>query len=179
MATRCSIATRSPITVTMRDMRGSNSTPAAANGAARGGRPPWNGRAKVLILLHVLLLIYSLSGIFSKTAAAQPFLSLQFIGLYGGMLLILFVYAIGWQQIIKRMPLTLAFMNKAVTIVWGVLWGFLLFDERITVGKVIGALLVIAGVMLFAKADGEAGDADFVGAADAQKGIREESVSRL
>lgn len=69
------------------------------------------------------------------------------------MLLVLLVYALGWQQVIKRIPLTLAFMNKAVTIVWGILWGFLLFGEQVNVGKVVGAILVIAGVVLFAKAD--------------------------
>lgn len=110
-------------------------------------------RMKVLICLHILLLVYSLSGVFSKTAASQPFLSLPFMGLYGGMLLILCIYAIGWQQIIKRMPLTLAFMNKAVTIAWGILWGFLLFGEQVSAGKIVGAVLVIAGVVLFAKAD--------------------------
>lgn len=114
-----------------------------------------NGRAKVLIALHILLLVYSASGIFSKTAASQPFFSLPFVGLYGGMLLVLFVYALGWQQIIKRIPLTLAFMNKAVTIVWGILWGFLLFGEQINVGKIIGAVFVIAGVILFANAEGK------------------------
>lgn len=115
----------------------------------------FNKRAMVLICLHLLLLIYSLSGIFSKTAASKPFLSMSFIALYGFMLLVLFVYAIGWQQIIKRLPLTLAFMNKAVTIVWGVVWGCFFFGEELNVGKMLGAALVVIGVILFAKADGE------------------------
>ena len=119
-----------------------------------GARKHFNKRAMVLICLHVLLLIYSLSGIFSKTAAAKPFLSMPFIVLYGCMLLVLFVYAIGWQQVIKRLPLTLAFMNKAVTIVWGVVWGCFFFGEELNVGKMLGAALVVIGVIVFAKADG-------------------------
>lgn len=120
-----------------------------------GARKPFNKRAVVLICLHVLLLIYSLSGIFSKTAASKPFLSMPFIVLYGCMLLVLFVYAIGWQQVIKRLPLTLAFMNKAVTIVWGFVWGCFFFGEELNVGKMLGAALVVIGVIIFAKADGE------------------------
>ena len=78
-----------------------------------------NSRAKTLIALHLLLLVYSLSGIFSKNAAHEPFLSPMFILLYGGMLAILFIYAIGWQQILKRLSLSMAFANKAVTVIWG------------------------------------------------------------
>ena len=114
-----------------------------------------NKRALTLLALHLLLLVYSFSGCFSKTAAGQPFLSLKFILLYGGTLVILAVYALGWQQIIKRLPLTTAFANKAVTVVWGIVWGALFFGEAIPPGKLAGAALNIGGVVLFVKADGE------------------------
>lgn len=114
------------------------------------------GKVKVLFLLHLMLMIYSMSGICSKMAAKQEFLSLSFCFYYGIIILLLGFYAIGWQQIIKRLPLTTAFANKAVTVVWGLIWGFVFFQEPITLKKVLGALLVIAGVVLYAKADGEA-----------------------
>ena len=47
------------------------------------------------------------------------------------MVAILGIYAIGWQQVIKRMPLTTAYANKAVTLVWGLVWGLLLFHEQL------------------------------------------------
>ena len=114
-----------------------------------------NSRALVLIALHVLLLVYSLSGVFSKSAAAQPFMSWQLIALYAGMIVILGIYAIGWQQILKRLPLTVAFANKAITIVWGIVWGVVLFGETITWQMVVGGMIVVAGVVLFSIADGE------------------------
>ena len=61
----------------------------------------------------------------------------------------MFVYAIGWQQVIRRLPLTTAYANRAVTIVWGIIWGLLIFNEKLNAGKVIGALIVIAGVILY------------------------------
>ena len=67
--------------------------------------------------------------------------------------MLLGLYAIGWQQIIKRLPLTTAFANKAVSIVWGMVWGILIFHEKITVGNIVGAALVISGVVLYAYAD--------------------------
>lgn len=113
---------------------------------------------KVLLLLHVMLMIYSMSGICSKMAAKEAFLSLRFCFYYALIILLLGFYAIGWQQIIKRLPLTTAFANKAVTIVWGVVWGTLFFRETLTVNKVVGAVLVITGVVLYAYADKEETD---------------------
>ena len=110
---------------------------------------------KVYLALHLLLMAYSVSGILSKLAAEQDFLSFKFCLYYAGILAILAVYAIGWQQIIKRMPLTTAFSNKAVTVVWGILWGVLFFGETLTVGKIAGAVLVIGGVVIFAATDEE------------------------
>ena len=114
-----------------------------------------NSRAKTLIALHLLLLVYSLSGIFSKNAAHEPFLSPMFILLYGGMLAILFIYASGWQQILKRLSLSMAFANKAVTVIWGMVWGFFIFGESVSALNILGAAMVIVGVVLYARADGK------------------------
>ena len=108
-----------------------------------------NKNTKTILALNVLLMFFSLGGIFSKLASKQPFLSLKFILCYGALLFIMFVYAIGWQQIIKRLPLTMAYANRAVTIVWGIIWGLLFFNEKLNVGKIIGAVILIAGVLLY------------------------------
>lgn len=100
-------------------------------------------------------MVYSLSGILSKLASANDFLSIGFCVLYAGIIGLLGLYAVGWQQILKRLPLTTAFSNKAVTIVWGIVWGALFFSEPITAGKVIGAALIVAGAVLYVRADTE------------------------
>ena len=112
--------------------------------------------AKWIIITHILLLCYSTEGIFSKLAAREYFLSIRFMMLYGIVLLVMAVYALGWQQIIKHLPLTSAYANKAATVVWGIVWGVLVFHEEVTAGKVIGAVLVILGVALYAGADYDA-----------------------
>lgn len=114
-------------------------------------------RGKTLLALHALLALYSLCSICGKLAAGFEFMSPGFVLCYGGMIGILGVYAIGWQQVIKRMPLTSAYANKAVTIVWGIVWGVLLFHEAVTPAKLLGAAVVLAGVVLFSVADGEEG----------------------
>lgn len=109
----------------------------------------------MLLALHLLLIFFSCSGILSKLAAGYEFMSPGFILCYGGMLGVLGVYAVGWQQIIKRLPLTTAYANRAITVVWGILWGALLFHESITPPKVVGALVVLVGVVLYATANDE------------------------
>lgn len=108
---------------------------------------------KTFLALHLLLLFYSLSSVLSKLAAGEPFLSLRFCLYYGGMFLILVVYALGWQQILKRLPLTVAFANKAVTLVWSLVFGALVFHEQIRLNQLIGCALAVAGVLLFVTAE--------------------------
>lgn len=98
------------------------------------------------ILLHCLLLMYSVSDIASKLASEQEFLSWQFILLYGTVIGILGVYAIFWQQILKKIPLITAYANKSVTIIWGMIFGAVLFQEQITWNKILGAIIIIIGV---------------------------------
>ena len=105
--------------------------------------------------LHLLLLLFSLTTVLSKLAAGEAFLSPRFCLFFGGEFVLLGLYAIGWQQILKRLPLTLAYTNKAVTLVWSMVFGVLLFHETVSIKQVIGCALAVAGVVLFVRADGE------------------------
>lgn len=106
------------------------------------------------VVLHIMLAILSLGGVFTKKAATEEFLSIKWCLYYGALLFILFIYAIVWQQIIKRLPLIVAYANRAVSVFWGCVFGVIFFGEKITIGKIIGGVLVIMGVILFATADG-------------------------
>jgi drug/metabolite transporter (DMT)-like permease len=115
-----------------------------------------NKNLKTFLFLHLLLMVYSTSGVFSKLAAGKAFLSWPFLLLYGGVIVLLGVYALGWQQVLKRVPLSVAYANKAVTVVWGCVWGVLVFREHLSPGKLIGGVLVLAGIALYGWADGKA-----------------------
>ena len=112
-------------------------------------------RFSLFLFLHIFLMIYSTGGIFSKLAAGESFLSPRFILFYGVEIVLLAFYALGWQQFVKRMPLSVAYANKAVTVIWGCVWGVLIFHEHLTLGKIIGGLLVLGGVILYGYADGK------------------------
>lgn len=107
-------------------------------------------------MLHIIMFIYSAGGICSKLAARQEFLSVKFIMYYGIVLFILFAYAVAWQQILKRLPLVTAYSNKAVTVIWGLVWGAVIFHESISANKIIGSILIIIGVYFMVSEKDEA-----------------------
>ena len=106
-----------------------------------------------LLALHGVIVLYSLGGIASKTASGEPFLSFHFFFFYGLMILDMLIYAILWQQILKKIPLTTAISNKAINIAWGILWGVLFFHEVITWNMILGALIVGVGICLVVSED--------------------------
>ena len=125
---------------------------AGATGAA-GGEPVKPAAKPVrrwlpFLFLHVIFLIYSMSAILSKLAAGSAFFSPRFLLCYGGALALLVVYALVWQWILKFLPLTVAYLNKGVTIIWGMVWGFLIFHESISIAMVVGAVIVFVGIIL-------------------------------
>ena len=103
-------------------------------------------RAIWFLLLHCLLLVYSFSDIVSKLASGKDFLSFEFIFLYGMVIFTLGIYAIFWQQILKKIPLITAYANKSVTIIWGMIFGALIFKEQISWNQILGAIVIIIGV---------------------------------
>lgn len=107
------------------------------------------------LALHLILMFYAIGGIFSKQASGFPFLSVPFLGNYIAVLAILAVYAFFWQKILKKLPLTVAMANKSVTVIWGMIFGYLFFDEKISIWNVIGAGIIILGICLVVKADKE------------------------
>lgn len=112
------------------------------------------GKGKFYLLLHALLAVHSLTGVCSKMASRQEFLSPKFILFYALVIANLGIYAIVWQQLLKHLNLTTAFCNKAVTILWGILWGVLFFQEAIHWTMLLGGVIVIIGVIMVVKSDG-------------------------
>lgn len=110
-------------------------------------------------MLHISLLFSSLSGVCSKMASQYTgnIFSIEFIFWFGLVFVIMFGYAIIWQQILKRMPLTVAYANRPVTLIWGIIWGALIFGEKVTWNMIAGAAIIFAGIYLVTGEDSEKG----------------------
>ena len=105
-------------------------------------------KIKQLIILQAIIMIYTLSSVVAKFASGEEFLTFKFIVFYGLEILILGIYAILWQQIIKKFDLSIAYANKAMSLLWSLLWAILFFKESITVKNVIVVIIVIIGTII-------------------------------
>lgn len=106
------------------------------------------------IVLILAIAIYSIVGILTRSAAMYPFLSWQYILFVAGAVGVIGLYAILWQQIIQRMDISLAYMFKGLGVVFALLICHYVFGEIITLKNIVGAVIIIAGITLFAWADG-------------------------
>ena len=102
----------------------------------------------MILGLQVIVALYTLSGVMGKFAAAHEFMSWPFILLYGWEVAILGIYALLWQQIIKRMDLSIAYANRAVALLWSMLWAVLFFNEGVSIQNIAGVLIVVAGTII-------------------------------
>jgi len=107
-----------------------------------------NINCKYLYILLFAYLIYSSASIFMKFASYEEFLSYSFIFYYLIGVFILGVYAILWQIVLKRIPLSVAFVTKCITIVFSMIIARFYFQENISSNNLIGAGLVIVGIIL-------------------------------
>ncbi len=114
-------------------------------------------RWKEIFMLQAVFFIYSISSVVSKFASGKELFSPEFIFLYGLDVLILGVYALLWQQVIKKFELSVAYANKAVTLLWTLLWSIFLFHEQITLWKGAGIFLVMIGIFILNGEEGKQG----------------------
>ena len=105
-------------------------------------------RLRDYLFLHGIFLFYCLGTVLTKYSARFPLISWEFILLYGAKMLILMIYAVLWREALKRFTLTGAYIQKTVTVIWGLLIGILLFQETLTPQKVIGAVIIMGGLIL-------------------------------
>ncbi|WP_066689259.1 EamA family transporter [Christensenella intestinihominis] len=105
----------------------------------------WRG----IIFLQAIIVIYTFSSVCGKMAThGNEFMSRMFIIYILLDFVLLAVYALLWQQGLKRFDLNVAYANRSVAIIWSMVWSALIFREGITVANIIGTAIIITGTML-------------------------------
>lgn len=107
---------------------------------------------KQIIVLQLIVFLYSAISMLLKCISLQ----MKAHGLFslpviGGMFIFfcaMAIYAFFWQKILKRVDLSVAYANKAVGLLWTLVWASLLFGETVTMRNVVGLLVICAGVLL-------------------------------
>lgn len=109
-------------------------------------------RLKKYILLHLTVMLFSLTSVFSKIASGyynrDGIFSLPMYLFLFLMMLNCFVYAIVWQKVIKRFELNVAYANRNVYLVWSQIWAVLIFHENLSLRNILGLVIVFIGVLV-------------------------------
>ena len=109
-------------------------------------------KMKDYIQLHLNILLFSLTSVFSKMASMEY----NKTGLKGIMLYVFCflmiancgIYEIAWQQVIKKFSLSTDYANKSVYLLWSQIWAVVIFHENLSVQNIIGILVVLIGVWM-------------------------------
>ena len=115
--------------------------------------PKRRASLKLILLLQACVLLFSTSSVLMKLASGYPMLTWPWLGLYAGALFIIGAYALAWQQFLTRIPLTTAYANRAMTMFWSMLFGVLIFGERVTWNMLAGVAVIVAGIYLVVTGD--------------------------
>lgn len=104
----------------------------------------------IYIVLIGINMLYACVSLFTKYASQQEFVSWNFMLGVMGAVGVMGLYAVLWQQILKRVELSVAYMFKGTSIIFVMLLACLLFGEQITWNNILGTIIIIAGIVLFA-----------------------------
>ena len=96
-------------------------------------------------------LLYACVTLFTKYASQQEFGSAAYCLGLAGAIGVMGAYAICWQQILKHVELSTAYMFKGTSLIFIMLLAYVLFGEQITPNNIIGACVIIIGIALYAK----------------------------
>lgn len=107
---------------------------------------------QVYMRLHLGFFVISLSGIASKIAAtSDSILSWRFVVFYFTSVVLQMYFMYHWQQILKYIPLSIAYIHRAVNFIWAMLWGYLIFQETLRPAMLLGSILVILGLYIMSE----------------------------
>lgn len=67
---------------------------------------------------------------------------------FGLAVIILGIYAVCWQLILERIPLTTAYLRRGFSYILIFVWAVLIFHETITWKQILGILVIIVGMVV-------------------------------
>ena len=114
---------------------------------------------KAILFIQAAVVVFTLSTVFSKLAGMTTGdlvigslvirgLGMKRLFFIGCEVLCLGIYAIFWQQIIKRFDLSVCYANRAFSIFWTFMWSIIIFQEKIRWNNVAGIIIVFIGIQV-------------------------------
>lgn len=106
---------------------------------------------KIILMIKIqsVVFLYSIISILSKIASSYLKESLLTVALI--LLIMLFtlaIYAVFWQKLLKKIDLSVAYVNKGMLLFWSMLWSIFLFKEHITLYNLLGTAIIFIGILV-------------------------------
>lgn len=92
-----------------------------------------------------------------KLGGRYPFMSPGYIAWFCLAVLILCFYAVCWQLILEKLPLTTAYLRRGFSYILIFVWARLIFHEAITWKQILGIFVITIG-MVISISDERSGD---------------------
>jgi len=96
--------------------------------------------------------LFSFGGVLIKVASlrmvSHGLISRPTLAAFVSYILVLAIYAFFCQKVIKRVPLTTAYLSKGTLLFWSLLWAWIIFEEQITATNLLGTAIIAAGTVL-------------------------------
>lgn len=133
---------------------------------------------KLYLFLYFAFAIDSLSTVFGKLASAHPTMSLPFLMWYAADVAALGIFAILWQQILKKMPLSIAYSSRPIVTILGVFYGVFIFGDKLSPTAILGILIILVGIWLVTAEPKEKDPSDSLSPAECSAALQTKEVSR-
>lgn len=105
-------------------------------------------RRNIVLLAALAVFMESLTSPCLKIGARYPFMSAPYIAWFCLAVLILCFYAVCWQLILEKLPLTTAYLRRGFSYILIFVWAVLIFHETITWKQILGILVIIVGMVV-------------------------------
>ena len=102
-----------------------------------------------IIKIQAIIFLYSIISILSKIASSfleKEIWMVMVILLI--MLIVLASYAFLWQKLLKKVDLSIAYVNKGMLLFWSMIWSVVIFRQEITILNIIGTIIIFVGIMV-------------------------------
>ncbi len=105
-------------------------------------------KQNIALLALIAVFMESLTSPCLKLGGKYPFLSFGYIAWFCIAVLILGFYAVCWQLILEKIPLTTAYLRRGASYVLIFVWATVIFHEQITKMQLLGIVVIIIGMVV-------------------------------
>ena len=104
-------------------------------------------KKKYIVFALFIYTIFPLSSVFMKMASSNENFIIKML-LFCLSIGVLGIFSVLWQKLLKNVNLVKAYIFKSTSTIWSVIYGVLLFSEKISINMIIGMVITTVGVII-------------------------------